>query len=202
MEGVRKFSIRHWQKSSAWAESEIAEVNQLRQTLYQMQLVGLNKELNLGYGNVSKRYQGQQFYITGSQTGHLDNLDGSHYSLITHYDFQANSVDCVGPIAPSSEALSHAVFYDSHPDFRFVAHIHSKPIWSNRLQYHPFITPKAAEYGSIELFHTIQHTIKIKSQVIPITIVMAGHEEGIIIGGRSINEIMMQVTLSIKQGCI
>ena len=87
----------HWTPSGPLDPEEIEEINAWRDKLYRLGLVGAY-ENGIGYGNLSVREgESDAFIITGSGTGRLRSLDGSHYTRVTSFDFEANSLTCRGP---------------------------------------------------------------------------------------------------------
>src|ERR1044072_2552305 len=107
-EGAIKFKY-NWIKDAPLDFELIKELNEWRDKLYHANLIGKNKE-GIGYGNISVRYQ-NNFIITGSSTGKLSKLTAEHYTLVTQYDLDKNTLTAVGPVIASSESLTHAVIY-------------------------------------------------------------------------------------------
>ncbi|MCK4797016.1 MAG: class II aldolase/adducin family protein [Spirochaetes bacterium] len=192
-EGIIKFKVEKWIKTSPFDENLWSEIELYRKKLNGITLIGFDKVNKIGYGNVSRRLMSERgknsFIITGSQTGHLSDLDGQHYSIIKSADFYNNSVICEGPILPSSESISHAACYSFNDDINAVIHIHCQFLWEIFIKKAYLSTPYEAEYGSIELSNSIREIIKSTPLKEPIIIVMKGHKEGIIIVGKSLSEI-------------
>ena len=187
-EGVIKFQIEKWEESGPVDAAVYGEIEKARKRLYQMNFIGHNPEYNLGFGNISSRLNAGDFVITGSQTGHLENLDGSYYSIINGYNFENNSVCGRGPAKPSSESLSHAALYHSSAKINTVIHIHASRLWNRLYDTHPCYTPVNAEYGSIELYNSLTELMTGQKTSLPAVIVMRGHEDGIIIGAGSVDD--------------
>ncbi|MGB0838957.1 MAG: hypothetical protein ACPGXL_02395, partial [Chitinophagales bacterium] len=111
-EGYVKYHC-DWQQAPPLADSKIDLLNQYRQQMYDLGLIGFYPDLKVGYGNISQRYaqQDERFMISGTQTGHLTKLDARHYTLVKEYDITRNTLVCEGPIKASSESLTHAAIY-------------------------------------------------------------------------------------------
>lgn len=127
-DGVIKFRVAGRIELPELAEPLWAELDHWRDQLWQLGLIGHNRELNVGFGNISRRLDGGGFVISGTQTGHKRQLDGRDYVIVEQCDFAANSVHCRGPCLPSSEALSHGALY-RQPAFNAVVHVHKRQLW-------------------------------------------------------------------------
>ncbi len=182
-EGVIKFTCK-WTKAEPFAPEIIAELNHWRQILYAKGLIGLDKQ-GIGYGNISIRYQQNQFIISGSGTGQHHELTNEHYTLVTNFNVHRNTVDAVGPIIASSESMTHAILYQCDPNINAVIHIHHKEFWKRLLHKVP-TTDKKAEYGTPqmakEMVRLYSKTELPKSKLL----VMAGHEEGVVSFGADV----------------
>ena len=166
--------------------SYIKEMNKWRDKLYSLGLIGVNND-DIGFGNISIRYLKDKFIITGSGTGRLKNLAPQHYSLVTEYDLNACALHCEGMIKASSESLSHAALYRCDTAVNAVIHIHSALLWKKLLNIMP-TTSEKAEYGSKELIDEIIRIYNKSDLPKRKLLVMAGHEEGIITFGNSLDE--------------
>ncbi|HNZ27068.1 MAG TPA: class II aldolase/adducin family protein [Spirochaetota bacterium] len=186
--GIIKFKIERC-KGRFFIEPPLYEdVNEARSKLRYYNLIGQYGDLKLGYGNISKRLNGKEFIITGSQTGHLESLNGSFWSVIVDYDFDNNSVKFKGDIEPSSETLSHSAFYEFNSSINCVVHVHQKILWLELIRSGCLNTSQDAEYGSPVLYRELIDIIKNDdSKSDPIVIVMRGHEDGVLFAGSSIN---------------
>ncbi|OHD28087.1 MAG: hypothetical protein A2086_00780 [Spirochaetes bacterium GWD1_27_9] len=192
-EGVIKFKIENWIQTKPLTESFYKEIEDTRKILYKFNLIGVYKDLNLGFGNISKKLTGDEFVITGSQTGEYKDLNGSHYTVIKSVDFQTNSVVCEGPIKPSSESITHAAFYASNKKITSVIHIHSLKLWEKLIENNYLSTSEKAEYGSPELSKNIIEIAKNVDLDKPLIVVMKGHKEGIIGAGNNINQTLEEL---------
>ena len=110
-EGYVKY-VSHWTPGPATHKSAAMQLDAWRKPLFDAGLIGQYKDLGIGYGNISmRRGSSDLFLISGTQTGHLPATDERHYSLVTDCDIRSNVVRCSGPIQASSEAMTHASIY-------------------------------------------------------------------------------------------
>ena len=112
-EGVIKFRI-DFREGPAPAEDILHELNVWRSTFKDLGLIGQDTERydGYGFGNLSRRLpdqSGEAFLISGTQTGHLPQLQPSHYATVHQCAPEANQLQASGLIQPSSEALSHGI---------------------------------------------------------------------------------------------
>jgi L-ribulose-5-phosphate 4-epimerase len=183
-EGYIKFNC-NWIKAEPVSQNTIMEINEWRDTLYKLGLIGAYAD-GIGFGNISVRH-GQSFLITGSATGNFSKLNENHYVLVNEYNLAQNSLTCTGPIKASSESLSHAVIYESSPETNAVIHIHRISMWENLIYKVP-TTKVDVSFGTPEMANEIKRLFKETKVAIEKIIVMGGHEEGIITFGKTLNE--------------
>jgi L-ribulose-5-phosphate 4-epimerase len=164
---------------------EIAEMNECRNTLYRMGLIGVN-ENGIGFGNISIKNKNGQIIISGSRTGGMEKLNAEDYCTISDYSFEKNKVICSGKIEASSETLTHAALYECSDKVFCVIHIHSLLLWKKLLNKLPTTSPDA-EYGTPEMAYEIKKLYKKRRTQQKKVIVMGGHEEGIICFGNSVS---------------
>jgi L-ribulose-5-phosphate 4-epimerase len=184
-EGYIKFNC-NWIQSEPVSSNEITEINNWRDTLYKLGLIGVYSN-GVGFGNISIRYNNQTFLITGSATGGLDKLTESHYVLVNEYNLKQNSLTCNGPIKASSESLSHAAIYESSPETNAVIHVHNIGLWQNLIYKIP-TSRKNVLYGTPEMAKEIKRLFKETNVSVERIIVMGGHKEGIITFGKTLEE--------------
>lgn len=184
IDGVIKYSIEH-ETTTSPEFSNYNELEALRTRLFALGLIG---ELDgIGYGNLSMRAEEKKsFFITATQTGKQASLAREYYTYISDYDFKDFKVISQGLYKPSSEALSHAMIYEVHPDISSVIHIHSKPLW-NYMKENNYLGTNA-EYGTIKMVEEIASLYENKNPFDENIFVMKGHEDGVIIFGRSVEE--------------
>jgi hypothetical protein len=182
-EGYIKFVI-NWTKSGPVIPvEELKKLNSWREVLYNLGMVGADVK-SIGFGNLSMRKSGSShFYITGSATGSIKNLQEQHYCLVTGYNLDENKLACKGPIKASSESMSHAAIYSEFPGAGAVIHVHHNLCWKNLLNRVP-TTYKGVEYGTPEMAKEIIRLLREPGTLEARIIVMGGHKDGIIVFGK------------------
>jgi len=186
-EGVIKFQL-DFREGPAPAERLVLELNAWRARFLELGLIGQDPERYEGYGfgNLSRRLPGQgehAFLISGTQTGHLEELQVNHYATVRHCNPAKNQLQAIGQIKPSSEALSHGILYQSHPEIHWVMHLHSPDIFNHyRSLALPCSDPSAA-YGTPEMASAIEALAKKQQDSQPSLLVMGGHQDGILAYG-------------------
>ena len=185
MDGVIKYHVQHHNTKTP-DFSQYAELEALRSRLFALGLIGETPD-GIGYGNLSFRNKGERkFTITATQTGKQPTLNPAEYIRITDYNFDTFTVYSEGEYKPSSEALSHAMIYEIHPDIQAVIHIHSKSLWQMMIATGALAT--TAEYGTAEMAHEIANLYPSRDPFKHNAFVMKGHEDGIITFGKTIQD--------------
>jgi len=182
IDGVIKYNF-DFSKTKPIEKKLFTDIEKVRKRLIKLELIG--EKDGIGYGNISQKIDKKQFVITGTQTGHLKNLETQHYSLIEDYNDEKFYIKSSGAIKPSSEALTHATIYNLDEKIKAVIHIHSLYLWEFMLKNN-YLKTKDVEYGSIEMINEVN---SIYSQIKALSnpkFVMLGHIEGIIFFGDSI----------------
>ena len=138
----------------------ITALNGWRQVLYQLQLIGRDAKRYGGYsyGNISCRGPSPtdgaghtSFIISGTQTGHLADTSAEHYTTVLGWDVRNNAVEARGPIAPSSECLTHAMLYALDETINVVMHAHCSAIWRHAAALELPATRANVPYGTPEM---------------------------------------------------
>lgn len=163
----------------------LSEINEWRQKLHHLGLIGICD--GIGFGNISIRERSNNFIISGSGTGGLDQLNENHYCLVEDYDFAKNSLTCRGPIKASSESLSHAIIYEGAPETNAVIHIHNLKLWEKLMDQVP-TTDKNAEFGTLKMVDEIKKILERLNAGDNKILVMGGHEGGIVSWGKTLDE--------------
>lgn len=182
-EGYIKYNC-NWVKTNP-TNIDLKDINHFRKVLFNLNLIGMY-ENGIGFGNISFRHK-NDFLITGSATGGIDNLNENHYTFVTNYNFEKNWLKCEGPIKASSESLTHASVYENCKEANAVVHIHNLKLWEKLLYIVP-TTRVEAEYGTPEMAKEITRLFKETSVSEKKIICMAGHKEGIVSFGKSLEE--------------
>jgi ribulose-5-phosphate 4-epimerase/fuculose-1-phosphate aldolase len=157
-----------------------------RDKMHELKQIGHYADINIGYGNISVKTD-DGFLISGTQTGDVYPIKFEHFTLVTDYDIQANSVTCRGEIKASSESMTHAAVYEADNSINAIIHIHNQKLWELLMDKVP-TTQKEVPYGTPEMANEIFRLFKetkVKEEKI---IVMAGHDEGIISFGANLKE--------------
>ena len=170
-----------------WPESfTFSSLVQFRNQMHDKGFIGVYED-GIGFGNVSQRWDEDQFIISGSSTGSIAEATQDQFSLVTNFVIENNELLCKGPVKASSEALSHAAIYQSQPLVDVVLHIHHFSAWNKYMYDLPTTDPSAA-YGTIEMAESIQQLLIKKENRDQGIIIMAGHEEGILIFGENVED--------------
>jgi L-ribulose-5-phosphate 4-epimerase len=186
-EGYIKFNLDWKESGPVITAEEFIALNTWREVLYKLDMIGVNDE-GFGFGNISVRKdRTRNFYITGSATGSIVSLGEEHYSLVTGFDINSNSLSCTGPVKASAESLSHAAVYSTLPEINAVMHIHHHVFWINLLKK-VAATPENIEFGTPEMATAIQELLCREGVKERRVIVMAGHPGGILFFGKHIDE--------------
>ena len=183
-EGYIKFEC-NFKKSKAVEKNKIKEINEFRQKLYDLNLVGAY-ENKIGFGNISIRNK-KNIIISGSTTGNLKKLNENHYSIITKYDIDKNKLYCKGQIKASSESMTHAAIYECSNEINAVIHVHSLKMWKKWINKLP-TTSKDASYGTPEIVYEIKRLYKEENFKDKQIAILGGHKEGIIAFGKNLKE--------------
>lgn len=185
-EGVIKYRLNH-QHSPFEDNLSIIELNAWRSMLYKLELIGQSKERydGYGFGNISQRVNQAeigsiQFIISGTQTGHIESLSRQHYCHVLEASPETNSLQSIGEVEPSSEALTHASIYQQDKSIQSVIHVHSPDIWNNTQSLHIPFTGADIPYGTPEMALAITQLFHSPAVNASSMMSMLGHVDGII----------------------
>ena len=186
-EGYIKFDLE-WTPAAPPGDPGMSDLIRWRDRLHGAELIGEYADLGIGYGNVSIRSgAGNQFVISGTQTGHLARTSAAHFALVTNADVEANRVVCEGPVRASSESLTHAALYRLDNRIAAVAHVHDRELWNSARSRLPCTDPEVS-YGTPAMareFERLYRETEFRHRGIA---VMAGHDEGLIAIGTNVAE--------------
>ena len=186
-EGYIKYKS-FWTQAPVPNASATEELEAWRQPLLAAGLIGHYDELGIGYGNISIRCgEPGQFLISGSQTGHIEKTDKTHYALVTSFNTHANIVCSVGPVQASSEAMTHAAIYGLDGNIGAIVHGHSHALWRSLLNKLP-TTGAGVAYGTPQMADEFRRLYRDTAFRETGLAVMAGHEEGILSFGTTLEE--------------
>jgi len=180
-EGIIKYNC-HWvqDKSNILLPNDPLII--ARDQLFELGLIGVDQN-GISYGNIS-RLHGEQFIISGTQTGEIARSEPKHYSLVSDFDIQQNQLSCRGIFQASSESLTHAALYTLSPAILSVVHIHSSNLWERYLNTLP-TTQEQITYGTPEMANEIQRLFFEDELIQKQILVMAGHHGGLVSFGES-----------------
>ena len=180
-EGVIQFDLR-WRQADT-IEADLTALNTWRDILCRLELIGEDPQRYEGYGfgNVSQRHgTGNHFIISGTQTGHIKNIEQCHYALVTGFEPNSNRVTAEGPVRPSSESMTHGVIYSLEQSVNCVLHVHSPAIWKAAAKLGLPLTRADVDYGTPEMAAEVGRLFTetdVRQQGI---FAMAGHQDGIV----------------------
>lgn len=191
-EGVIKYNLIHTCQPLNDAAT-VADIDAWRSVIYRLGLIGRNPERygGLGFGNISSRAPDDSadfFIISGSQTGHLKQLDADHYCAIETADLTDNTIRSRGLCKPSSEALTHACVYQQSRRIRAVIHAHCPEIWNHADALNLPQTDAKAAYGTPAMVAAVKAIFDSGVLGLKGTFSMLGHEDGIVAFGRSLEQ--------------
>ena len=186
-EGYIKYQS-FWTKAPIPNASAAEELDTWRRPLFDAGLIGEYEEHGIGFGNISLRCGGPgEFLISGTQTGHITTTDKGHYSLVTSWSVHGNKVCCVGPVQASSEAMTHAAIYQLDLKIGAIVHVHSGELWRRHLGLLPTTKPEVA-YGTPQMANEFRRLYTDTDFRKTKLAVMAGHEEGLLSFGATLEE--------------
>lgn len=184
-EGVIKYKL-NWEKEKSLPDYDLSDLVHFRNQCFKRNWIGFDPDLKVGFGNISIRYQEyNQFFISGSQTGHVETLEQQQIAFVSACDVEQNKITSVGKIKASSESLTHASIYMLSTRIKAVVHIHQNKLWNQHLNQLP-TTSSSIEYGTVQMANAIQDLYKKKKIGNAGVLIMGGHQDGIIAWGRDL----------------
>ncbi|MDI1291777.1 MAG: class II aldolase/adducin family protein [Methylobacter sp.] len=190
-EGVIKYQLNHTQQPISQPCS-LTDINAWRTIAVRLELIGqsLGRYQNIGFGNISQRIDphSAQFIISGTQTGHLKQLNPEHYCLIVKAEPHQNRIQSRGLCKPSSESLTHASVYAQNPAIQAVIHAHSPEIWKHTVALGLPHTSADIPYGTVEMAMAVEQLFQSGKLTQTSLFTMLGHEDGVIAFGRNMEE--------------
>lgn len=179
-EGRIKFRL-HWSRDEP--PSGIRKLVYWRNRLHRAGLIGAYPD-GVGYGNVSVRANGG-FIISGTATGVNPVTSAADFTRVTDYSIEACAVHCRGPVAASSESLTHAAVYEASPAVMAVVHAHHRGIWGS-LMGKAHTTALEIPCGSTGMTLEITRLFEDTDVETDKFFIMGGHEEGLVAFGGSL----------------
>ncbi len=193
-EGVIKFVQCFTKKDSVVVSDDLLV---WRRIFYSNGLIGQDSQRYGGaaYGNLSQRLSPydcpvnkRSFLISGSQTSGLEVVSSEHFSVVVEYYPDRNFVVAEGPVAPSSESMTHGALYDIDDSLRFVFHAHSSHIWRRADFFGIPATSPVVEYGTVEMTREVFRLFSETDVFDKRIFCMGGHEDGVVTFGRTAKE--------------
>lgn len=185
-EGVVKYRC-HWTQAEPSAAADLTDLMAWRDRLQSWGLIGVYDN-GIGFGNVSVRLKNLgEFMISGTQTAHLPTLGPEFYCKVTEFDLEKNFLGCCGPVQASSESLTHAALYFYREDIGAIVHVHNPQLWHKLLFKIP-TTRKEIPYGTPEMAKEMFRLFEEENLDDRRILAMAGHEDGIICFGSTLDE--------------
>lgn len=196
-EGVIRFSADHrWEPLPGSLAPLIAELARWQGELRRLGVVGRDPDRYGGYafGNLSACLDAgaapgaRSFLITGSQTMHPGDEDEAasldRWAVVERWNAAANRVESRGPVAPSSESLSHGALYDLDlfTPVGAVFHAHAPGLWRRAADLGLPTTAPTAECGTPDLAREIARLGR-DGALTGGVLAMGGHEDGILAFG-------------------
>lgn len=195
-EGVIQFQACHEHRSleSLLPESVWNPLRVWRDLLFDLGLIGRDPTRYEGaaFGNVSARLaslsmagERGSFVVSGSQTGSSPRLEREQCSVVTGWSLDENSVVSFGECLPSSEALTHAIIYETVRAAQSVFHVHSPEIFHRAAKLGLPCTDAAAGYGTPAMAYEVARLL-CPGEDQPVGVfVMGGHEDGVVAYGHN-----------------
>lgn len=188
-EGVIRFRFDHRREALPEAFAALAEeLAGWRRALVAAGVVGRDPARygGFGFGNLSARTASggeepagrRAFLVTGSQTGHLADLDLAGFALVESWDAAAHRLASRGLAAPSSESLTHAALYDASPAIGAVFHVHAPALWARRGSAALPATAAGIDYGTPEMAVEVARLARHLGR--SGLLAMSGHEDGVV----------------------
>jgi len=172
--------------------TQIAEILKTRDYLHKLGLIGVYPN-GIGFGNCSFRAKNNEFIITGSATGEIENLQKNDLCLVEKFDIAKNFVCSKGSIQASSESMTHGAIYSANPKINCVLHIHSRKIFDYMKTAGNFnFTAENIPYGTPEMAFVVMDEVK-KIEKNNGIMVMLGHDEGVISFGKTIATALSEI---------
>ncbi|MCK9396949.1 MAG: class II aldolase/adducin family protein [Methylobacter sp.] len=204
-EGVIKYQLNHTQQPID-PLFPLTEINAWRTIAVRLELIGQvpDRYDNIGFGNISQRIEphSNQFIVSGTQTGHIEQLSREHYCLIVKAEPHRNRIESCGLCKPSSESLTHASVYAQDNAIQAIIHAHSPDIWKHTMALGLPHTTADVPYGTVEMAAAVEQLFQSGKLSHTSIFTMLGHEDGVVAFGRNMQEaaweLIKQLSLAIS----
>lgn len=188
-DGVIKFQY-DWKKEKLETTKYLEELIRSRDLAHEKGFIGIYDD-GIGYGNISRRVEGG-FLVSGSATGSIPQSHSDHFSFVHRWSVEENKIWCRGPLAASSESLTHAVIYEELPHINVILHIHDLQLWER--YYHALpSTCSHIPYGTTDMACAVKFLLKNLNKDEDVFL-MKGHEEGLVAYGKNFESVFQIFT--------
>lgn len=192
-EGVTRFVAHHTHAGAVEAPEELwRALLGWRAVLFDLGVLGQDPQRygGAGFGNVSARLDSgpTHFLVSGTQTGGTRQLSRTGFAQVTHHDVPANTVHSVGPVAPSSESLTHGTLYACDPRVRWVLHVHAPNLWGQAARLGLPRTAADVEYGTPQMAQAVERLVTTRALADVNVFTMEGHQDGVVAVGNTADE--------------
>lgn len=184
-DGVIKFKCE-WQSHEPFDFPPLKSLILWRDRMFAMGFIGVYPD-GIGYGNISVRLSDTTFLISGTQTGHLQQTERSHYTLVDDWSISQNWLHCRGPVKASSESLTHAALYEFSGDIHAIIHIHEPSLWQ-ACKYKLPTTRATVPYGTPDMAAEMWRLFQEENLIQHKILVMAGHDDGLLAFGVTLED--------------
>lgn len=188
-----------WREGPPPPEEAVAALCRCRDALHARGLIGHDIVHDVGYGNVSVRDADGAVFVTGTQTGAVEQLEPRHVVRVLAYDLAGNRVACEGTLRASSETLSHVALYDAARAVGAVVHVHAREAWE-RLQGTVPTTGADVAYGTPAMAEALGELARGAPD--GGVVVMGGHADGIIAYGPDLDDARERLLRALDRGTV
>ncbi len=179
-DGYVKFQVEHRPGALPWTAA-LAGLDQVRTELFDLGLIGVYPD-GIGYGNLSMRGVDGTFIITGTATGARRVLGPEGWCRVDWFSADENRVRCTGPIAASSESMTHGTIYQTDPGVGCVIHVHHRRLFDALLAGSGPRTAADVPYGTPAMAAAVAALVGCIPEPAGL-FAMAGHDEGVVAYG-------------------
>lgn len=206
-EGVIKFQLEHQTAELAqhplFSEARLIELDTWRHIQFRLKMIGQDPTRydGYGFGNISARLAktSDNFLITGTQTGEPEFLTNQQYAIVTECHPAANRIQSMGPMKPSSEAMTHGQLYQLSSTIDCVIHVHCPEIWQCAQQLNVPTTTADVPYGTPQMAQAVEQLFSTTSVAEDKIFAMAGHLDGVVTFGQTFDEATQVLTRYLAQ---
>ncbi len=179
-DGYVKFQVEHRPGTVPWTAA-LAGLDGVRTELFDLGMIGVYPN-GIGYGNLSLRDAGDTFIITGTATGARRELGPDGWCRVDGFSAEDNRVRCSGPIAASSESMTHGTIYQALSRVGCIIHVHHRRLFDAMLAGSDPRTAADVPYGTPAMAAAVAALVRAIPEPAGL-FAMAGHDEGVVAYG-------------------